>query len=316
MPSPSLSYVPWFYKNGRDTVLRDINGNELSGYFYIYNDTSYVLGVLKSGTSSSTMLWKNGVATTIPNITPQMAVTNFVISGNDRYFLCREESGTGANTVRTFKLWKNGLLTTISSDVLTYVSRVIVSGTDVYILAQYGNMFTPNPKIRVCKNGVWESWFGMSNGWVEAFGFAVNNGDVYVAGKDQTPSGTYATIWKNGTPTHLNTGNFYSWANDVAVSGSDVYVVGTEGISANIQKATIWKNGVPTRLTNGQFGATAAKIVLAGSDIYVGGTEQSRLPLTTVNEFTPSFLRVWKNGVPTTYTDGSTQATLIYMSFF
>ena len=56
-------------------------------------------------------------------------------------------------------------------------------------------------------------------------------------------------IWKNGVTTFL--GSTQSFAEDVFVLGSDVYVVGEERFNITTTVATIWKNGVLTFLTNG-----------------------------------------------------------------
>ncbi len=117
---------------------------------------------------------------------------------------------------------------------------------------------------------------------------------VYVVGSEKR--GTLhdvATVWKDGVATPLTDGSRYAWALSVAISGSDVYVAGTEYAgTAGLRIAMVWKNGVPTPLTDGSKDARALSVTISGRDVYVAGAEFG-------GTAPPLHLAiVWKNGVP------------------
>ena len=119
--------------------------------------------------------------------------------------------------------------------------------------------------------------------------------DVYVAGYQSDASGKHTAIyWKNGIATTLPDNNQGSQAYAIAVSGQNVYVVGTVSNGTH-SVATIWKNGSPVALTDGTINAYAGGVFVAGSDVYVAGYDGRGA-------------EYWKNGVPVVLTDGSEQA--------
>ena len=312
--SPGFSIFPRYFKNGRDTIIRDSNGNQITGRFQIVSDTLYILGAV----SSVPTLWKNGVVTPITNPPLFSTIVDFGVSGSDLYILY-SEVGAGPNPPRSTKLWKNGQVTTLQVDGWTTPFRLIISGSDIYVFAYYGDLAAS--KIRVWKNGQLSNITSASNNRIVPTNAAVNNGDVYVSGYEQLLTGiTVATIWKNGVPIRLTNGTFNANANNIVVSGTDVYAVGYEGNSIfpglNRPVAKMWKNGVATSLTTGIFNATANSIVLVGSDIYIGGNEDVQQPNFQSDNFTSSSVKVWKNGVATTYTDGTTHAELYQMYYY
>jgi hypothetical protein len=114
--------------------------------------------------------------------------------------------------------------------------------------------------------------------------------NIYVAGMDISGQNFVAAYWKNGVKTQLS--NNYSYTYDIFVNGSDVYVVGFEGL--NTHYPVLWKNGVKTQLSTSP--GEAESVFVSGSDVYVCGTEY----LSTTNSGkTVAFL--WKNGVKTRY---------------
>ena len=131
--------------------------------------------------------------------------------------------------------------------------------------------------------------------------------DVYIAGYVGTGN-LIAGYWKNGVAVALTDGSVDAVAYAVAVSGSDIYVVGyeTDGdvyisstlVPSRYKVAKLWKNGVATRLTDGKHHADARALVLSGADIYIAGREgTTNYPVGGVNGF--SAAKVWKNGVGT-----------------
>ncbi|RPD44455.1 hypothetical protein [Paracnuella aquatica] len=72
-------------------------------------------------------------------------------------------------------------------------------------------------------------------------------------------------------------------AYDIAVSGSDVYVVGHI-----LSDAIIWKNGIVTKLNRNALPAKARGVALNGSDVYISG-----------EDYNSSRVVYWKNGLTT-----------------
>ena len=132
--------------------------------------------------------------------------------------------------------------------------------------------------------------------------------DVYVAGYENAPGNkTNAKYWANGTPTVVGVSDPYAYGNDIFVSGSDVYVAGNEFFSNGVNfywKAMVWKNGVATTLAQTATGggqAIANSVFVSGSDVYVAG-----YVLNTAG--TGAIAKLWKNGVATDLTTGTTIA--------
>ncbi|HCW09073.1 MAG TPA: hypothetical protein DGG95_17080 [Cytophagales bacterium] len=105
---------------------------------------------------------------------------------------------------------------------------------------------------------------------------------IYVAGvsyvNDNFGFKPTAAYWKNGEEISLSGGEIHSFAEDIAVSGNDVYVVGTISDVANSEKPLFWKNGVMNSLnvlaTFGSKSVMTSKansIAISGSDIYACG---------------------------------------------
>jgi glutamate synthase domain-containing protein 3 len=105
------------------------------------------------------------------------------------------------------------------------------------------------------------------------------NADVYIAGSVKAQNGYYvAAYWKNGVITKLTDSLSDAFGNNIAVSGTDVYVTG----SIDNKGATYWKNGKSVTLSSS--GKTFA-IAVAGNDVYVAGISTG--------------FCYWKNGVET-----------------
>lgn len=138
-------------------------------------------------------------------------------------------------------LWTNGNLQLFglgyqisATDQYTTVG-VAVSGNDIYVA---GRMPAANYPGGYWKNGVFNT---INNGAFISSSITTNGTDVYIAGftnvrplSPLTPQ--QAAYWKNGTFVSIPGG---STATAIAVSGSDVYVLGIDNNNNNV----VWKNG-------------------------------------------------------------------------
>lgn len=104
---------------------------------------------------------------------------------------------------------------------------------------------------------------------------------IYIVANEQQPL-SKIKVWENGIFKSIVTSGFAA-ATNLAVSGTDVYIV---GVDADTESATYWKNGEAVRLTTKQ--STASQIFIDGNDIYVAGSEYIE------DMFVAKY---WKNGV-------------------
>src|SRR4051794_25565981 len=74
---------------------------------------------------------------------------------------------------------------------------------------------------------------------------------IYVSGHTDKDSKTVPAFWKNGSASFLGNG-YIGYASDIAVSGSDVYVlVDTLTAYGDNPITTVWKNGIKETLGQG-----------------------------------------------------------------
>ncbi len=178
-------------------------------------------GVVLSDTTSTSYSGKSGFATDI------------FVSGTDVY--------VGGNVNNNAVFWKNGVLTTLSTNN-SGVNSIVVSNGDVYAAGEEVNA----SNIRVAKywkNGVAVS---LSDGTTDSYLSAIRvvNNDIYATGGVNT----VATYWKNGAPSSLYSGPFNSSSFAMALSTTgDVYIallIGPD--SSNGYSTALWKNGILT----------------------------------------------------------------------
>jgi hypothetical protein len=99
--------------------------------------------------------------------------------------------------------------------------------------------------------------------------------DVYIGGYiTNENSRTVAVYWKNGVQIALTEGNQKSaysnaYVRDIAVAGSDVYMIGEDG-----ESAVLWINGESTALPGDS--AVVKSITIDGTDVYIAGSRRNR----------------------------------------
>jgi hypothetical protein len=114
-----------------------------------------------------------------------------------------------------------------------------------------------------------------------------NSRDVYVMGRQAIPANNYpriTTVWKNGIPIEvLDSANGFT-GSYLAVSGSDIYVIGQEGLTSDY---VFYKNGMRNIINGGPSSSTISlSMAVSGSDVYIAGLSD-----TIASTY-------FKNGVP------------------
>lgn len=187
-------------------------------------------------------------------------------------------------------VWKNNLpipqqLSTLND---SYLHALAISGQDIYCTG-----FENQPgqwKCHVWKNG--QLQYTLGNGYSVGNGIAFVNNEVYTTGMlfQSSPRAYTAILWKNQLVyDSLAHSGSVAAGNAIAVSGTDIHIVGSDNGTAQY-----WKNGISQNLLNSS-GFTLSCIKVTGNDVYIGG-------------YTGNQIRYWKNGNPVdiAITPGST----------
>ncbi len=247
--------------------------------------TAFVLGC-SGGSPTST-------APSSPTPSPQVT---------DVYLAGYAESGAG--TINTATVWKNGMGTTLGDGVHhSGACCVVLSGTDLYV----GGLQNDGTHDRavIWKNGVPTM---LTDGTEDAdvSGMTVSGTDVYAVGWEDVAQGSEikseARLWKNGVVTDLPDKAAGALAAAVTVSGSDVYVLGwaydsvtlSNGTGLSGQFVALWKDGVLSFPVGETIFGAGAAITVSGSDVYLAGQAflDPSMPATQQ-------AAVWKNGTLT-----------------
>lgn len=210
----------------------------------------YVAGTVSNSTSESAVFWVNGTVTTLspPSGMANCNAAAIAVSGGDVYV-----AGVAWNNDidEWATYWVNGAATLLPMPggltVDFYADGIVVSGGDVYVSGYTDSGMGDLTAVSWANSG-WATTLPLPSGWMledyKANGITVSGSDVYVSGGGVNNVGsTTAAYWVNGTPTTLpmpsNTPNSFagSYADGIAISGSDVYVVGYAG-----QTAAYWVN--------------------------------------------------------------------------
>jgi hypothetical protein len=206
--------------------------------------------------------------------------------------------------------WKNGVFTPI--DGATGIVYGYVSGNTLYAAGNYYNG-GQQEYFGYWKNGSFTEFDSLRTSPVGYLGatpisISVSGGNIGVLAIKQIDVDNaiaYLPVyWKNGVEIDFTNGSAGVTANNIVVSGNDVYVSGNYHNDNNsVQVPKYWKNGVETILAAASDQATAGQIFVLGDDVYVAGSKGK-------------YAGYWKNGVFTAVTDGSQSASayLIYVS--
>ena len=130
--------------------------------------------------------------------------------------------------------------------------------------------------------------------------------NIYFAGLEWGKHKGKAKLWKRGASRDLTNGNNYAEALSVHVSGSDVFVAGSEETSQEGKHiAKLWKNGTARNLTN--YGM-AHSVFVSGSDVYVAGVSNLS------DDYLSWSATVWKNSEEPYHLGGTSWANSVYVS--
>jgi hypothetical protein len=256
--STSQTAVYWL-NHGAATTLPSGMAYSEANAIAVSGSNVYVAGYeVNSGDNLTAVLWVNGTATTLspPSGMAYSDAAAITVSGSNVYV-----AGVAWNTDsdESAALWVNGAATLLPMPSgLTgdyYADGIAVSGGEVYVSGFTDSSADYDTAISWVNSGAATTLpipAGILFGEYTATGIAVSGGDVYLAGDGSTSAGSgTAAYWKNGTPTTLPMPNDMtdspatSYAVGIAVSGSDVYAVGslvdsTIGVGQN---AAYWVNG-------------------------------------------------------------------------
>lgn len=259
------------------------------------NDEKNDIYLAGSGLENSAMYVKNGVTFALEGSGNQSQATAIDAIGDEVYvsgvIRIRNEDKTSNEAV----IWKNGAKTfTIEGN--NYLSDLAVTENDLIAVGyeltgsyyNYAFVWKNGDKKRLTED--------YSNSVANAV--ATNGDDIYTAGyyaEAYKVMDKKAVYWKNETVNILPS-NGVANANDVAVSGNNVYVCGFD-TKNGISVATLWKNGFATSLIDGKNISVATSISVDGDDVYIGGYEQ-----ISENLFVPV---LWKNGEKQIISEGN-----------
>lgn len=285
-------------------------------------------------------LWKNGVPTILNNTANATDANSVFVTGNDVYVAGYEI----VNSIRVAKYWKNGNETTLSDPTLYADTHdIAVSGNDVYVVGSRILVLHGPDVPTLWKNGVATDLTRSNNSYdARATGVVLSGTDVHICGDEQTDINTevrMAKYWKNGVATNLTTGRYLTSVNAIAIAGSDIYILGSEGY----RESKYWKNGEPILFSNNSNLFTT-DIATNGSDIYLSGylsgkaifwKNESPTTLSTYDtktfgiavapngdtyvvgseNTTKQMARIWVNGVQATLSDGNSTESVAWDVF-
>lgn len=240
--------IPTFWKNGIPNQLE--NNGKTGDVLSIKTDNNnvYCLGILVDNSGNlNYYLWKNN--SILISLGTNFLAMDFAIDGNDIYIIGQVYNPQFGHYQG--KIWKNGILSNLTSTGKESFTSITISNHDVYVSGWYyvgNNSYTAywkNNTVTTLNNGTTEC--GINS--IEIF-----ENNVYVTGYEKNSNNvSVAKYWKNGVPTLLTNGNYGATAGTIRIINNDIYVSGIEYNSAGDRILKYWKNGTETALTNGNY---------------------------------------------------------------
>jgi len=202
--------------------------------------------------------WKNGTLIALTDGTEGANAQSIFVSGGDVYVGGWEAKTVPAASNSSYNgnfsmYWKNGTPVDLSDGMYGGSAySIFVSGTDVYGAGNSCDDLLSGCIASLWKNGTRTELLSQVN--TNARSVVVSGADVYACGTLVGSPDVYtntAVYWKNGVMVPLTGGTTQAAANQIAVSGSDVYIGGADSDSQG-SFALYWKNGTQVRLPGSQ----------------------------------------------------------------
>jgi hypothetical protein len=130
----------------------------------------------------------------------------------------------------------------------------------------------------------------MPSDCIQSYSIGISGTDICIGGANTS----YApTVWKNGVGTALpmTSGHNEGTVMGAFVSGTDVYMAGSDNVNGANSAPRLWKNGVAQPLAYTDYGNTF-NVFVSGTDVYVCGDQFFKAGTGY------SVATVWKNGWP------------------
>ena len=251
--------IPTVWKNGVPNILpSDLNTLTIGSKIAVSGSDVYVVN--ENDFTSSILLWKNGIIVqTIPN----SSAHEIIVEGNDVYIL--------GQTANTFKTWKNGVETILTSNVSNnFVFKMKVVNGDVYAAgSERGG--TKNIA-KFWKNGAATTISNISfNSFVDDF--EVVNNEVTVLFRERNTATTETLkVWKNGNIVTLESGLLSDGTigrGFLEVVGNIQYVVTLQDLGLGNRKIILFKNGIKSDITTGTLSNFPIDMKIVGNDVHV-----------------------------------------------
>ncbi len=201
-------------------------------------DDVYIAGNFTDDGKAYPAYWKNGEKK--PLGTSEGQVEAIAVNGANVYAVGYVSSKSGQ-----IILWKNGnaIKVTLDAEPSAYAYAIAVSGTDVYVAGRQletstQKYFPKYWKIDTSTNPatVMSTPLGKgppNNTESRANAIAVSANQVYISGYAYNGSNYIVVLWKgDGTYIPLTLGQYNAFSYGIAISGSDVYIGGSEAGTA------------------------------------------------------------------------------------
>lgn len=231
-----------YWKNGNKVSLPD-------AAIHTYSDVDIFVSGSDVYVISGNGYWKNGTRVTLSDVFFWASIIR--VYGSDVYVAGHEyvdnpsypEDSSGRSSFSVASYWKNGKKVVLSDGTKdAYPYDLIVSGGVVYVFGREISWSGGFSSEAPC---YWQNGVKIPHSEGMAYSFGVSGSDVYIAGVDvEGPC-----YWQNGIKVLLAAGTDGGWVRDMAMSGTDVFILGFVTNDDN-GTACYWKNGVRIDLTD------------------------------------------------------------------
>jgi hypothetical protein len=256
--------VAKYWKNGIPVDLTDGTQRGFANSVVVAEPNVYVAGGEQTSNNTVAKYWKNGAGVVLADLGQGALAHSIFVSGKDVYAAGWQGKTTQLDPTHTLHTqvatyWKNGVpIELTDATALSIAYSIFVTGADVYVAGFACQTLAPNCAIATYwKNGVQVQLTNLTGSTISSI--FVSGTNVYASGNQDND---LAQLWKNEAPLQLTGASLSSAANQVFVSGSDVFVGGASLSNSGVPTATYWKNGIPTKVGDGTHFSTALALTL------------------------------------------------------